>query len=157
MRVPVPICLCLAILAAGTAVAQTFGRFAVEAELPPGFAMAPPPENDDGRSFIDGQGAEIRVWGRYILDTLSEDEAAMRTFYETLGGEVTYRAGGQDWYVLSGFLGQEVFYARVEDGETCVGEHARASVQMRYPVEERARYDPLIATLSASLGFGCAG
>lgn len=155
MRVPVILCLCVAGAAVSVASAQTWGRFGVEAELPPGFSMAPPPENDDGRSFIDGEGAEIRVWGSAILRSLEADEMAMREFYETLGGEVTYRAGGENWYVLSGFLGQEIFYARVENGETCGGTDARASLQILYPVDERERYDPMIDDLANSLGFGC--
>ncbi|WP_323771409.1 hypothetical protein [Antarctobacter sp.] len=142
------------VLLASQAPAETVGRFGVHATLPGGYTIDPPPGNDDGRTFLYPDGAEIRLWGGWLMDTLASDRADRRGYYLSDGAEITYDAAGADWYVLSGFLGNAIFYLRVEQGRTCGGEAALAHLELLYPVDVRAYYDPQIGAIANSLGFG---
>ncbi|WP_299927967.1 hypothetical protein [uncultured Pelagimonas sp.] len=134
--------------------AGNFGKYGVSAQVPQGFAIQSPPGNYDGRRFVDRNGAEIRVWGGWRIENITGDESGMRDYYQEIGGVVTYDARGNGWYVLSGYFGQSIFYLRVENGMTCEGEEARASLEFIYPEDSRAAYDPLVGLLAKSLGFG---
>ncbi len=145
---------CMSVSAAMIAEAESFGKYGVTVQVPPGFVLQPPPGNDDGRHFVDNNSAEVRVWGGWRVFDLAEDEAGMRNYYQEIGGVVTYDARGNDWYVLSGYFGQSIFYLRAENGVTCGGEDARASLEITYPEASRTAYDPLIGPMAKSLGFG---
>jgi hypothetical protein len=102
-----------AMLAATAAYSESFGRFGVALDVPDTFTMEPPPANDDGRSFTDARGGTLRVWGGWPLDGLAADKAQVKGFYQSDGAEITFEAAGQGWYVLSGYLGDMIFYTRV--------------------------------------------
>ena len=145
---------CAAIFAGQMVSADVVGRYGVEAFIPARFVMQPPPGNDDGRTYIDDYGAELRVWGAWPMGSLTEDEAATQIYYADVGGAVTYEARGQDWFVLSGYLGNAIFYLRVERGRTCAGDPALAHMELLYPQDAREFYDPMVVQLAESLGFG---
>ncbi|MDJ0820662.1 MAG: hypothetical protein QNJ09_02485 [Paracoccaceae bacterium] len=142
------------ILWAESAAADVYGRYGVQANVPVRFVMQPPPGNDDGRSFVDDYGAELRVWGAWPLGSVAADEAATVAYYADVGGAVTYRARGTSWYVLSGYLGNAIFYLRVERGQTCEGDPVLAHMELLYPEDAREFYDPMVVRLAKSLGFG---
>ncbi|CUH76562.1 hypothetical protein [Tropicibacter naphthalenivorans] len=136
------------------ALAGVYGRYGVTLDVPGGFEMLPPPGNDDGRGFTDRAGGRLSVWGSWQIEPLADERAFRKSSYLEQGAEITYEAGGKTWFVLSGYLGREVFYLRVEDGQTCGGEDARAFFEVTYPVEFRSRYDDLPGRFGKSLGFG---
>lgn len=144
---------CFFFVATATAGAETFGKYGVTVQVPQGFQKQPPPGNDDGRRFIDRNGAEIRVWGGWRIDSLADNEAGMRDYYQEVGGVVTYDTRGNGWYVLSGYFGQSIFYLRVENGQLCGGGEARASMEFIYPQDSRESYDPMVGRLAESVGF----
>lgn len=141
-------------LLASQAPAETAGRFGVRADLPGGYTIAPPPANDDGRTFTYPEGAVIRLWGGWTMAPLESDRIDTRSYYRESGAEITYDTAGPGWYVLSGLFGETIFYLRVEEGRTCGGETAVAHVELRYPEARRATYDPLVGRIADSLGFG---
>ena len=65
------------------------------------FVMQPPPENDDGRTLVAADGAQILVFGGYNVDnqTLAAKRASL-TGPDYAG--VAYRAAGKSWFVVSG-------------------------------------------------------
>ena len=67
----------------------------------PRFAMQPPPANDDGRTLIAADGAEILAFAAYnaLDETLASRQASLNgpDYART-----TYRAKGANWFVVSG-------------------------------------------------------
>lgn len=126
-------------------------RFGTTIEFPADvFKMLPPPDNDDGRSFAarDGDGGFI-VFGSHnvfemTLDELMEDDIA--------GGghdSVTYRRNGEDWYVLSGYRGGDVFYRKVMLAD---GGEVIHTFEITYPRALKSTFDPIAARMAKSMG-----
>ncbi len=132
------------------------GRFGFHADIPNGFIQGPRPDNDDGRAFTspDGSG-EVRVTGAYafvVVDNWTQYVAFMSALYGTDGGEITYQAGGDDWLVLSGTEGGRIFYLRAELGEDPFGDDIIATLEIRYDIAARDKWDPIIGPIADSLG-----
>jgi hypothetical protein len=116
------------------------------------FTPQPPPENDDGRTFLSDDGARLLVFGRYnaLDETLNEIEAA-------LGGpdyaDITFRAHGRHWFVVSGYRsadGQaQIYYEKYSLAFDAQVVHAMV---LSYPVAARKRYDAIVAKLAKSFG-----
>jgi hypothetical protein len=120
----------------------------------PRFAMQPPPENDDGRTLIAADGAEILVFAGY--NVLNETLAAARA---ALTGpdyaRTTYRAGARAWYVVSGFrtIGgvESVFYEKtILSNDAGVFHH----LIVTYPAALKGLYDPIAARVAESFASG---
>ncbi len=120
----------------------------------PRFAMRPPPANDDGRTLIAADGAEILVFAAY--NALDETLAAKRA---SLTGpdyaRTTYRASEANWFVVSGYrdIGgvDSVFY------EKCILSRDGGvfhSLVVTYPSALKDRYDPIVARVAASFASG---
>ncbi len=130
-------------------------RYGTRVSYPaPRFAMQPPPANDDGRTLIAADGAEILVFAADNVagDTLASKRAA-------LGGpdyaRATYRANGANWFVVSGArdIGgvDSVFYEKYilsRDGGVF------HSLVVTYPSALKGRYDPIVARVAASFASG---
>ncbi len=142
----------VAALAAGTATAKPFTyvneRFGTSATFPDEIFVdrQEPPENGDGLRWLAKDGASVAIHGSYnVLDdtpkTLVERGGALP------GRTVTYAKTGRNWAVLSGLKDGAVFYERQVIGPTGIV-HA---VEITYPKELKARYDPLIGAIAGSL------
>jgi len=110
----------------------------------------PPPANGDGRRFRAEDGAELAAYGQFnALDQTPETLIEWETdIAKENGGAVTYSASGDDWAVVSGKEGGDVFYRRHEfsaDGSVI------HSMEMRYPALGSARYDRLVGEIADSL------
>ncbi len=112
------------------------------------FVPQPPPVNNDGRSFSGVGGTwSFFLFGQYnaLEMTLGELEAD-----DIAGGgydSVTYRRGGEDWYVLSGYRGGDVFYRKLlrrDDGETL---HV---FEISYPKQDKRTFDAIAARMAKS-------
>jgi serine/threonine-protein kinase len=158
-------CLVTAVLcfaAAAPAVAQTSGaphwrtyqndRYGTTIDYPDPFKAEPPPDNDDGRRFKSGDGAEFAVFAsynafdfdlagyqKYILDKLGPGKA------------VTYRAHGEDWFVISGTEGDGIFYERYMLSH---GKEMTEGFVMSYPAALKETYDPIVARMAKSFRSG---
>lgn len=116
------------------------------------FEMLPPPDNDDGRSFAvrNGEGgffvfASYNVF-EWTLAELLEDDLASGDY-----GSVTYRRTGDDWYVLSGHRGDDIFYRKV-----ILAGDVIHFFEATYPRAQRKSFDPVIARMAKSLSPGLA-
>ena len=85
------------------------------------------------------------------LETSPESYAAEREAdWKDLKGAITYRAMRKGWFVLSGTIGGEICYERVlfsDDRETI------ATILVRYPESEKARFGAFVTRASRSLRF----
>lgn len=145
-----------AILAAQSASAESWRayhneRFGTTAEVPEGWRMGAPPENNDGRVFTSPDGrAEIVVSGMFSIGPRSE-EFALRL--GPLDGEIIeYDRRGRDWLVVSGVKGEKIFYRK---SLLSCGDTIWNSVALEYPASEKEKYDPLVAHVAASLRAKC--
>lgn len=116
----------------------------------PMFRMLPPPENDDGRTFEARDGsARFIVFGSHnvfdsTLDELIEEHLA------GLGEDekVTQRRKGDNWYLHSGFRGDDFFLRKVllSDGGAVIH-----TFEISYAKGLKARLDPMAARMAQSL------
>ncbi len=144
--------LSVAIAAAQVALAGDFtyrnARFGTEITFPDDIFTdtEPAAENGDGLSWTSPDGAWLGVWGWY--NALDLDPRGLLEFSAGNHAEVTYRAAGKDWAVLSGFGDDgRVFYERTEFG----ADGTLHTMLMRYPADLKAKYDPLVARVAGSL------
>ena len=134
---------------------QTYAnaRFGTVIEYPADvFLPQPPPENGDGRTFVSPDGsATFFVFGQHNYDDL--DAAAMMERDRGLGGydRVTYQQTGKGWYVLSGYVGNDIFYRKAlidrESGLVHV-------FGITYPAAARERFDSIVTRMAKSFGAG---
>jgi hypothetical protein len=136
----------------GTATAKPFTyvneRFGTSATFPDEIFTdrQAPPANGDGLRWLSKDGASIAIYGSYnVLDdtpkTLVESGSALP------GRTVTYAKTGRNWAVLSGFEDGAVFYERQVISPTGIVH----GVEITYPKELKAKYDPLIGPIAGSL------
>ena len=65
------------------------------------------------------------------------------------GEMVTYRTRSQNWWVLSGYRGQDIFYRRAA---FACGHRRIHVIELVYPRSEKRRFDPTVTTVSHRLG-----
>ena len=131
-------------------------RFDVHGTVPIGFIAEPPPENGDGREFRSQNDSGILlIYGSFNwADTLAAYRADFKSFYTSRGAEVTYEAGREDWFVLSGLDQGRIFYARVVMGTNCDGDTVLAHWIIDYDPADRATYDRDLGWMSKGLKAG---
>jgi len=64
------------------------------------------------------------------------------------GEQVTYRAGGRDWTVISGYRGQDIFYRCA--GFAC-GHRRIHVIELNYPREQKRQLDATVTSISRRL------
>jgi hypothetical protein len=127
-------------------------RFGTAAEYPAErFRPGPPPENGDGQRFTAADGAELAIFASYNSDdyTPATFEASLRSGSSDYS-DVTYRAAGSNWLVLSGNRGASIFYekhifVRRKDADTIRG------FVITYGRDAKAVYDPIAARIARTL------
>ncbi len=134
-------------------IAYTNDRYGTSIEYPTdAFAMQPPPENDDGRSFLARSGrtrfivfASPNVFDKTIEELRDDDIAAADD------DNVTYKRMGPDWYVLSGYRLNDVFYRRtlLSDDGSLVN-----TFEITYPKTQKSVFDPVVARMARSFSAG---
>jgi hypothetical protein len=146
----VALCLLTAIAAAQDWSTYSNPRFGTSAEYPANeFRPLPPPENGDGQSFAAADGATLSIFGAHNIDndTPSSYEQMIRGGRNRDYANVTYRAAGADWLVLSGYRDDSVFYEKYIFADGLI--HGLTIV---YPRSAKAHYDPIAARAARSLG-----
>lgn len=115
------------------------------------YSPEPPPGNGDGRSFVSADGASrFFVFAQYDAFDLTQAEMMKRD--EAAGGydDVTYRASGEGWFVLSGHIGSNVFYRKViRDPSGLI-----QVFQIVYPGSLQQAFDPVVTFMANSFGPG---
>jgi hypothetical protein len=127
-------------------------RYGTSIEYPSRFKPGRPPDNNDGLSFTADDGAELAVWGSF--NALEHDVAGLEAFLREdpkEGEQITYRAAGKNWLVLSGTRRDRVFYKRHQFSHK--GEVVNA-FEISYPAALAATYDPIVTRIAKSLKPG---
>ncbi|MGA7433972.1 MAG: hypothetical protein WBQ24_01350 [Xanthobacteraceae bacterium] len=127
-------------------------RYGTTIDYPDQFKAEPPPGSDDGRTFKSADGAEFSVYASY--NALDFNLAKFQDF--TLknldpGAVVTYKTHGDNWFVISGTEGDDIFYERhmlSHDGQMTEG------FSMSYPAAAKQSYDPVVARMAKSFRAG---
>lgn len=99
----------------------------------------------DGQVFAASDGrAELRCWGS-INDTprLTIPEALAQAQAEP-GRQTTYRHAGRDFFVLSGYTGDTIFYRR-----SILADGVLATFELTYETSLKVLFDPVIEDISA--------
>lgn len=92
------------------------------------------------------------MWGS--LNVLEHDLAGLEQFVREdheANENVTYRAAGKNWFVLSGTRGDRVFYTRYQLSHR--NEIVNA-FEISYPAALTSSYNPIAARISKSLRPG---
>ena len=63
--------------------------------------------------------------------------------------QITYRKNGKNWFVLSGFKGEDVLYLK-----TFIGTDSINHLYIRYPSRDKSLYDGLVVKISHSFRPG---
>ncbi|BAB48108.1 hypothetical protein [Mesorhizobium japonicum] len=108
----------------------------------------PEPENGDGQVWLSADGASLTCSGILNVDddtpkSFVADEKASKE----PGYTVTYSKTGKNWAVLSGMKDGNIFYERRLFGRDGV----IRTVWIDYPPALKAKYDPLVGAIAASL------
>jgi len=136
----------------------TNARFGTSAEYPASlFQPGEAPGNGDGLAFESKDGtAEIRVYGSHGPSTVTDSFAEYRnwlTRHEVDEGlKVSYRAGGKDWFAISGESRGRIVYIKVVGD--CPNLSMAHHLRIEYPVSDKALYDPVVARTARSLKAG---
>lgn len=132
-------------------------RYKYAIDYPTFFSIGSESENGDGCTFASKQkNAELRAWGMQLYGTVDGDAwtiaklASEQTkYYQTDSAppaQITYKANGKDWLVLSGLKEGRIFYFRAllaTDGVKCF--------EITYPESAKAAFDPIVSRLAHSL------
>jgi hypothetical protein len=125
--------------------------------LYPGGLLAPQPEadNGDGRHFRARRGqADVAVWAAYANGQTLAGLAA-EAERDCAGGRASYKvvrtAKRPPFMALScAKPGGQVLYAKALQCKDVI-----TQIQFTYPAAEKAVWDAVVTTMSASLGAGC--
>jgi hypothetical protein len=126
-------------------------RYGTAAEYPADrFRPGRPPDNGDGQAFTAADGAELRIFAHWNID--GDAPADYETFLRSGDSDytdVTYRATGTNWLVLSGYRGDSIFYEKYIFTK---GKNAAVhGLTVTYRRDAKAVYDPIVARMARSL------
>jgi len=131
-----------------TVCAQEFNRycntrFGFCVIYPIALKVSPAPDNDDGRKFYDHNGFSMTASGMYnvLENSLKSEMKSQEEDFDT----VTYRKIKNNWYVLSGYKGNDILYIK-----TYMGKEIIYHLYMRYPVKLKKKYDKTVSKVSGS-------
>ena len=103
----------------------------------------PAPVEGDGFAWASPEGAALFVYGRENHGG-ETPKSIIRDRGQT--DDVTYRASGKSWAVVSGYRDGKIFYERyIFRGDLI------HSVAIRYPKDQRATYDKLVGPVTKTL------
>jgi hypothetical protein len=102
-------------------------------------------ENSDGQKFLAKDGSTLVVFGQNNVLNEPLNDALEDTASRLAGtsGKVTYKAIKPGWFVVSGQVGQTVFYAK-----TLYDHEQFKSFELTYDSSASAVYKPIIARLA---------
>lgn len=110
-------------------------------------------ENGDGLKFASADNQiELVVYGQSAYATVDGSAWTIdKVYQETLayrkreGQQVTYKAKGKDWCVVSGRDGDKIFYSKV-----MIHDENVKAFELKYPAERKEVLDPVVTRIVES-------
>ncbi len=125
-------------------------RFGFQLSYPGGLLIrTETPNATDGAVWASADG-NVRLLATAATNETAETLASYRTFVmgeSYAGARFDYTPVRDNWFVLSGQQGTNIFYERITfvcDGRFIYG------WQFNYPVDQRARFDPIVEAIHRS-------
>lgn len=125
-------------------------RFGTRIQYPERFAPDAEYTDPDAARFVSADQASFLIYG--MFNRAGHDLAGLQHFaLSSLGParNITYRASGRDWFVLSGFQDDQILYERHRLSHSGRMAHA---VVIIYPAVLRRPYDRIVTRMSHSFG-----
>ena len=127
-------------------------RYGTTIDYPHEFKANRPPDANDGRKFSSADGAEFSVYASYNALNFNLEKFQDFVLNNLDPGQVvTYRAHGNNWFVISGTKGDRVFYERHVLSH---GGQMTESFLIFYPAAAKQTYDPIVARMGKSFRPG---
>jgi len=124
-------------------------RFEFTVKYPANIEKRKDPANSDGCEFVYEDGFNIKVYGsnepsvmNLKLDEIYKSELKNHK-------DVTYKTKKDNWYVISGYDGNMIFYEK-----TFVGKESKNTLYIEYPSNLRDKYYDVISVISKSFTAG---
>jgi hypothetical protein len=127
-------------------------RYGTTIDYPDLFMMQRPPDADDGRAFKSADGADFTVSASYFALDLT-----VAKYHDFIvknlapGSTITYETQGKNWFVISGTVGDKIFY---EKHLLSHGAQMNEDFVMSYPASAKQTYDPIVARMAKSFRPG---
>jgi hypothetical protein len=83
-----------------------------------------------------------------MRDLRAANASPPATIAPKAGEQVTYKTRGQNWWVLSGYRGDKIFYRRA--GFACKRQRVHV-IDLIYPREQKRQFDALVTSISHRL------
>jgi|SRR5271170_6587957 len=126
-------------------------RYGTTIDYPDQFKPEPPPDANDGRRFNSADGAKFAVYASYALDSTLADIQEFTLKNLAPGAVVTYKTKGDNWFVISGTAGANIFYQRHLLSH---GGQMSETFSMTYPAAAKQSYDAVVARMAKSFRAG---
>ncbi len=126
-------------------------RYGTTIDYPDQFKPEPPPDANDGRRFNSADGAKFAVYAAYALDSTLADIQEFTLKNLAPGAVVTYKTKGDNWFVISGTAGANIFYQRHLLSH---GGQMSETFSMTYPAAAKQSYDAVVARMAKSFRAG---
>ncbi len=129
-------------------------RYGTSADIPAnGFSAEPSAQNGDGQTWVsaDGRG-RILVFGELVVTsaTLPAYRQQILSYARSDGVDIVYNVAKKNWFVYSGFIGNDIVYEKVLVARGCDPMLAH-HVYLKYPISQKKRYDSIVRRVAASL------
>ena len=131
-------------------------RFGYEVEYPDILLPQEEALNGDGRQFISADGkSALTVYGAFNVLDLSVEDIYRATIdeYKKDGKKVVYKVIDKNWFVLSGYDGDKVFYIKTLRNYMRDDNDIDATFIMTYPRTENSTFDKITERISSSFCF----
>lgn len=134
----------------------TNARFGYSLEYPTILVPQSEATNCDGRHFISSDSKKnLLAFGNYNALLLTIEQLYKKTLdeYSDEGKRVGYKAQEKNWFVISGFDGDKVFYRKTVRHKINDDSEIDATVIFSYPSAEKALFDKVTEQIAGSLRF----
>lgn len=123
-------------------------RFAFSVDYPAQLSPQAPPQNGDGRSFVDGKSRMV-AYAQWNTDTESRTPSQLlKSEYEAQRQPTdSYERLGKDFFVRSGTTPDGIIYYR----KAIFKQDRWVFLLLEYPTSQKAQFDPIVSHVVRSL------
>lgn len=124
-------------------------RFGYSVKYPSCLDKKSESENGDGSEFNSSDGFKMTVFGSYDVSVLNQNIDKLYQDEIKNHKDVTYKVKKNNWFVISGYDGEYIFYIK-----KYVGSNTANTLYLNYPSNLRDKYYNVITVISKSFKEG---